>query len=68
MTIKEVREQRGITQLEMAEKLGISVACYCQYETGVRNIPADKMEQIAAILRIKNRKDEFFMPIRFALR
>lgn len=32
--LKAVREERGLTQREMAEKLGVSLRSYCAYEAG----------------------------------
>ncbi len=39
--LKEIRKQKGITQKELAEKLGISPQRLSNYEKGKRRLPAD---------------------------
>jgi len=39
MRIKDLREDRDLTQAEVAEILGIRQNTYCQYENGKRQIP-----------------------------
>ena len=40
--IKEFREEKGLTQREIAEKLGISFQQFQKYETGKNRISMDK--------------------------
>lgn len=37
--IREIREDRGFTQLEIARRLGITQQTYSRYETGANEIP-----------------------------
>ena len=51
--IKALREQLGMTQDELAEKLGTTKQNIYKYETGVvTNIPSDKIEQMAALFGV----------------
>lgn len=51
--IKALREQRGMTQDELAEKLGTTKQTVYKYETGViTNIPSDKIEEMAALFGV----------------
>lgn len=34
--MKEIRLSRGIQQKFMAEKLGVNISTYCNYESGIR--------------------------------
>lgn len=64
--IKDMRIERGLTQEDMAEKLGISNVAYHLYETGKRNIPQDKAEKIAHIFEMKI--SDIFLPSTFSTR
>lgn len=51
--LRERREELGLTQVEVAEKIGVTAATYCRYETGVlNNIFLDKVIRIAEALKI----------------
>lgn len=51
--IKALREQFGMTQDELAEKLGTTKQTVYKYETGViTNIPSDKIEEMAALFGV----------------
>lgn len=65
-SIKDMRIEKGFTQEEMAEKLGISNVAYHLYETGKRNIPQDKAEKIAHIFDMKI--NDIFLPSTFSIR
>jgi transcriptional regulator with XRE-family HTH domain len=45
--IRECREERKYTQQQVADTLGISRAAYGHYETGIRDIPIDKLLKLA---------------------
>ena len=55
-TLREYRKEKGLTQSQMAEKLGITVSSYNMYETGQRTVPITKAEKIASILNVKVNK------------
>ena len=48
--LKQLREQRGMTQKQVAELMGISQQAYGQYESGSREPKPDTLGRIAAAL------------------
>ena len=48
--LKRTREAKGFTQTEMATKLGIAQASYCQFETGAKSPTVYLAGEIAEIL------------------
>ena len=49
--IKRLREQKGFSQVELADKIGVSKQTLYKYEKGiVTNIPSDKIEALAKVL------------------
>lgn len=48
--VREIRMSKGITQVYVAEKLGVKVQTYNGYELGRRKLKADTLEKIAVIL------------------
>lgn len=53
LRIKQLREQKGLSQIELAEKIGVSKQNLYKYETGIiTNIPSDKIEAIAEVLNV----------------
>lgn len=50
--IRDLREQKGMTQIEMAEKLSISPAAYAKWERGEIQIRLDRLPHIAQILEV----------------
>lgn len=48
--IRFIRKSKGITQVYVAEKLGIPVQTYNGYELGRRSLKVDMMTQISKIL------------------
>lgn len=55
--IKELREERGMTQSELAEKVGYtSRAMISQIESGKINLPIEKVQAIAKALDANPRK------------
>ena len=51
-TLKKIREEKGLTQRDVAERLGVSIQNYNQYETGKRNPKLDTKERIATALGV----------------
>jgi transcriptional regulator with XRE-family HTH domain len=45
--IRDLRSDRGLTQVEIAKVLNIKQNTYCQYETGVLNYPLDLVIKLA---------------------
>ena len=45
--IRKLRTDRGLTQKQLGEYLGISQNTYSQYEIGVLNYPVDAINKLA---------------------
>ena len=45
--IKELRENKDLTQKQMGDILNCSQRAYCNYELGKRNIPIDVLIKLA---------------------
>lgn len=50
LQIKQKREQSGLTQSEIADKLNMSLSGYQKYESGMHDIRAEKFIEIINIL------------------
>lgn len=50
-TIREIRKIRGITQKEIAENLGTTIAAVSRYESGQRQMSVERFEEILDILK-----------------
>ena len=50
LNIKKLRNQRGITQLQLSEMMGISQAMVAMWESGDNNPRADKLPDLARVL------------------
>ena len=65
--IRNIRIDRGYTQKQIAEYLGISQNTYSQYEVGTLNYPVDVIVKLAAfygvstdyLLGLTNRKEPY---------
>lgn len=53
LKLKEVRNKKGYTIKEMASKLNISSAFYCQIENKKRNLSYEMAFKIASVLNTK---------------
>lgn len=51
LNIKELRIRQGITQLQLSEKMGITQATVALWESGDNYPRADKLPEIARVLR-----------------
>ena len=51
--IKEFRKARGMSQAELAEKVGVSTNAVCNYETGKRVPTINHLIAIYEVLSIK---------------
>jgi transcriptional regulator with XRE-family HTH domain len=56
--IQNAREERGLTQVELAQKLGITQAALSNYELGKRRFYLHQIEEIARLL---NKDLEYFI-------
>lgn len=50
--LKDLRKQAGLTQVDVAEKLGISQPAYASWERGVKKPTQDNLVKIAKILNV----------------
>jgi transcriptional regulator with XRE-family HTH domain len=50
--IRELREDRDLTQREMAQALNCSQQVYSNYELGQRDIPTDILIKLSAYYRV----------------
>ncbi len=50
--LRETRKRSGLTQMQIAEKLGITAQSYSQYETGKRQPKAETLKRIANALSV----------------
>jgi len=50
--IRSLRIDRGYTQKQIAEHLGISQNTYSQYEVGILNYPVDAVVKLAAFYNV----------------
>lgn len=64
--LKEKRELKNFSQVELAKLIGINANTYVQYELGYRAIPFEVAQKIANILEIDI--DDFFAPKYLTLR
>jgi transcriptional regulator with XRE-family HTH domain len=53
MNLKRLRKSSGLTQDEVAKKLGITQSAYAHYENGIRKVEAEKIPTIAQILGVE---------------
>lgn len=51
--LREKREEKGITQEELAERSGISRITINRIEKGIQNVTLDKLIKIAHVLDVK---------------
>ena len=50
--LKDLRKQAGLTQVDVAEKLGISQPAYASWERGVKKPTQENLVKIAQILNV----------------
>lgn len=52
MRLKDIREDRDLTQLEVAEFLHVKQNTYSQYESGKRQLPIEVLIALAEYYRV----------------
>lgn len=50
--IREIREKRGLSQKELAVKIGVAKSTYSLYESGKREPDVEKIKKIAKVLEV----------------
>lgn len=58
--IKKYRKNLGLTQIELAEKVGVKSLSILKYEKGERDIPFSLLVKICNVLNINIKEFEFF--------
>ena len=51
-TIRELRSRRGLTQRQLADKMGVTVTCISMVETGQRSISEETLKKAAEALDV----------------
>ena len=54
--LKEIRKQKGLTQEQLVEKMGVSIAYLSKVETGKIHINLERLSQICEILNVSEGK------------
>lgn len=57
--LKEIREKRGMTQVDIAIKAGITINYYARIERGEENPSLEVLRGLATALKVKSRE---FLP------
>lgn len=52
MRIREIRKQKGITQQQLAEKIGVSLSVISRYESGTITPPSERLAKLAEVLGV----------------
>lgn len=52
MRIKEIREDRDLTQIEIAKVLNCKQNTYAQYESGKRQIPIEAIKKLCVFYNV----------------
>lgn len=52
LKIKELRERKNLTQQEISEQSGINKRTFINYEQGNTDIPINKLQKIASVLKV----------------
>ena len=50
MNLKKIRTEKGITQEELANKVGILNTSICNYEIGIREPNLETLKKLASVL------------------
>ena len=63
MTLKELRESKGLVQEDLAQLLGVQASTICRYETGKRIPDIEMLDKIAHIFGIsRGEAMDLFLP------
>ncbi len=58
MSLKEIRKNSGLSQQELAKKLGIAVCTLAHYESGIRKITLKMFLEILKICNLEIKLEE----------
>ena len=51
--IKKLRKEAGLTQAQLASKIGVNAVTLSRYETGDRNPKVDKLVKMSKVFGVK---------------
>lgn len=51
-SLKELRARNGLTQADVAKKMGIAIQTYCTWEKSLTNVKVGKVLQLAEIFGV----------------
>lgn len=51
--IKEIRKRKGITQVQLAEMLGVTQGAVQKLETGINDLTSKMMKKLAEVLNVE---------------
>jgi transcriptional regulator with XRE-family HTH domain len=61
--LKKIREQKGVTQMQLCHAINLHQSLYSKYERGiVQNVPADKVKKISDYLGVPY--ESFFVELK----
>ena len=63
--LEKVRKSKGLTQGDMASRIGIAVSTYSMYENGLRPVPLQVAQTVAEVLNCEI--NEIFLPQKFTV-
>ena len=52
LVVANIRKEKGMTQNDLAEKLGLTSQAICNYEKGIREPNLDTMKKLATALEV----------------
>ncbi len=64
-SLERIRKARGLTQNDVASHSGVAVSTYSMYENGLRPVPANVAQAIAAALECEI--GDIFLPSKFTV-
>lgn len=50
--IRKIRKEKGLSQMQLAEKLDLSYQQIQKYEKGISNLSVERLKQIAKVLKV----------------
>ena len=63
MTLRQIRERRGMSQVELGNRVGLKQTTISQYENGLRKPSIEMAKRMSIVLEIS--LDDFFSSIIF---
>lgn len=52
-TLKQARERAGLSQVQLAEKLGVAPSTVAGWELGTHSVRTKRLSQLARVLRVR---------------